>query len=77
MGADFMLKNITLSADEKLIKKAREKAQREHTTLNENFRRWLKRYVMPDNTFNYENLMTNLNYANSGRKFTRDELNER
>ena len=77
MGADFMLKNITLSADEKLIKKAREKAQREHTTLNENFRRWLKRYVISDSTFNYENLMNNLNYANSGRKFTRDELNER
>ena len=72
-----MLKNITLSADEQLIKKAREKAKREHTTLNENFRRWLKRYVLSDSNTSYENLLHELNYANSGRKFTRDELNER
>jgi hypothetical protein len=37
-----MLKNITLSADEELIRKAREKAQKEHTTLNASFRQWLK-----------------------------------
>jgi len=73
-----MLKNITLSADEKLIKKAREKAQREHTTLNENFRKWLKRYITSDtNKSNYDDLMNTLDYAHSGRKFTRDELNER
>ena len=73
-----MLKNITLSADQELIKKARNKAQSEHTTLNENFRRWLKRYILADsNKLNYEDLMNTLNYANPGRKFTRDELNER
>lgn len=59
------------------LKKAREKAQREHTTLNENFRRWLKRYIISDNTFNFDDLMNTLNYAKPGRKFTRDELNER
>ena len=73
-----MLKNITLSADEQLIKKAREKARRENTTLNENFRQWLKRYVMSDQEqFNYDELMESLNYVNPGRKFSRDELNER
>ncbi len=73
-----MLKNITLSADEQLIKKAREKARRENTTLNENFRQWLKRYVMSDQEqFNYDELMDSLNYVNPGRKFSRDELNER
>ena len=73
-----MLKNITLSADEKLIKKAREKAQREHTTINENFRKWLKRYFTSDmHKFNNDDLMNTLDYAHSGRKFTRDELNER
>ena len=73
-----MLKNITLSADDKLIKKAREKAQREHTTLNENFRRWLKRYIISDkNKTNYEEMMKNLSYVKPGRKFSRDELNER
>jgi len=73
-----MLKNITLSADEQLINKAREKAQREKTTLNENFRQWLKKYVISDNiNFNYNELMNSLDYVNPGRKFSRDELNER
>ncbi|MBN2286125.1 MAG: hypothetical protein JXI43_06735 [Tissierellales bacterium] len=40
-----MLKNITLSAEAKLIKKAREKASREHTTLNATFRQWLSQYI--------------------------------
>lgn len=73
-----MLKNITLSADEQLIKKAREKAQRENTTLNENFRKWLKRYIVSDTAnFSYNDLMDSLDYANPGRKFSRDELSER
>ncbi|MBL7127776.1 MAG: hypothetical protein ISS16_02205 [Ignavibacteria bacterium] len=73
-----MLKNITFSAEEKLIKKAREKAQREHTTLNENFRKWLKRFINSDKSnFNYAELMLKLEYVNPGRKFNREELNER
>jgi hypothetical protein len=39
------MRNITLSADERLIEEAREKARQEHTTLNEQFRRWLADYV--------------------------------
>ena len=39
------MKNITLSADEKLIEAARECARTEHTTLNEQFRRWLEDYA--------------------------------
>jgi hypothetical protein len=35
------MKNITLSADEKLIEAARARAQAEQTSLNEQFRRWL------------------------------------
>jgi hypothetical protein len=42
------LKNVTLSADEKLIALAREKAREEHTTLNDQFRRWLEEYVGRD-----------------------------
>jgi hypothetical protein len=73
-----MLKNITLSADEKLIRKAQEKAQREHTTLNENFRIWLRRYLSSDtNLLNYDNLMKELSYSQPGKTFTRTELNER
>jgi hypothetical protein len=39
------LKNITLSAEEGLIHAARERARAERTTLNEQFRRWLKEYA--------------------------------
>ena len=73
-----MLKNITLSADEQLIKKAREKARQEHTTLNATFRQWLKQYVLHSaRTVNYEQFMNSLDYAAPGKKFSRDEMNER
>ena len=39
------IKNITLSADEHLIKAANQRAAEEHTTLNEQFQLWLKHYV--------------------------------
>ena len=42
------MKNITLSGDEALIQKAREKARRENTNLNAAFREWLSRYVGQD-----------------------------
>ena len=73
-----MLKNITLSADENLIRKAREKAQRDKTTLNANFRQWLKQYIGKNTkASSFNNLMQQLDYVNAGSKFTRDQLNER
>ena len=39
------MKNVTLSADERLIRQARERARREKKTLNAVFREWLARYV--------------------------------
>jgi hypothetical protein len=39
------MKNITFSADEKLIEAARERARAENTTLNEQFRLWLADYA--------------------------------
>ena len=72
------LKYITLSADEELIRRARDKARRERTTLNAKFREWLKRYVSADRRItDFEALMESLSYANSGRSFTRDEINKR
>jgi hypothetical protein len=74
----MMKKNVTLSADEELIRKAREKAQKEHTTLNAEFRKWLQRFVSADKrAINFVALMESLSYANSGRSFSRDEMNER
>ncbi len=73
-----MLKNITLSADQNLIHKAREKARHEHTTLNAQFRLWLKRYSAAGMTADaYENLMSSLSYARPGSHFNRDVMNER
>jgi hypothetical protein len=73
-----MLKNITLSADEKLIRKARKMAEKEHTTLNSQFRQWLEKYTsIGINSNDYENLMEQLSYAKPTRQYTRDEMNER
>jgi hypothetical protein len=73
-----MKKNITLSAEEVLIRKAREKAAREKKSLNAVFREWLDRYVGQETSSNrYGDLMNRLSYARPGRKFSREEMNER
>lgn len=73
-----MLKNITLSADENLIKKAREKANREGTTLNASFRQWLKQFANSAfKTDDYDQIMKSFKYVKVGRKFTREEMNAR
>jgi hypothetical protein len=74
------VKNITLSADERLIEAARERARSENTTLNEQFRLWLAAYGrrqqrVDDAMAVADRIRT---YASSGgRTFTRDEMNER
>lgn len=73
-----MQKNITLSAEESLIKRAREKAHKEQTTLNSRFRQWLASYVGANTVVDdYAHLMQKLDYAKSGKTYSRDELNER
>ena len=74
------MKNITLSADDRLIEAARERARAEHTTLNEQFRRWLADYASQEKQADaamalIEELRTQV--CTGGRKFTRDEMNER
>lgn len=74
------MKNITLSADERLIEAARERARAEHTTLNEQFRHWLADYARREQQA--EEAMTVIRelrgkVRTGGRKFTRDEMNER
>jgi hypothetical protein len=74
------MKNVTLSADEKLIEAARERARSENTTLNAEFRRWLEFYAMrKDKARAYDSLMAELRQRvkTGGRKFTREEMNER
>ena len=73
-----MLKNITLSAEDLVIQKAREKARNEKKTLNALFREWLTKYIHNTNPENeFEQFMERTGYVNSGRKFTREELNAR
>ena len=73
------MKNITLSADEDLIEAARARAQAEHTTLNEQFRRWLADYAHTrERMQRYDEVMAQLRgRLKVGRKLTRDEMNER
>jgi hypothetical protein len=78
-----MLKNITFSADDSLIEAARARARQEDTTLNEKFREWLEGYVQKETEGErrvaaFRELMEKLKHIDSGgRKFTRDEMNER
>ena len=73
------MKNITLSADEALIEAARERARAEHTTLNEQFRRWLADYAQTrERMQRYDDVMATLRGSlKVGRKLTRDQMNER
>lgn len=73
-----MVKNITLSADESLIQKARHRAAEERKTLNELFREWIARYVGgEERSDKYRKLMKQLSQVRPGRTFSRDEANER
>lgn len=72
------MKNITFSADETLIKKARRRAQQSGKTLNEAFREWLKGYVSQEGgADSYRDLMKKLRGVSPGRRFSREEMNER
>ncbi|MGE5239614.1 MAG: DUF6364 family protein [Chloroflexota bacterium] len=73
-----MKRKITLSAEETAIRKARRRAAQEHTTLNELFRRWLDNYVARGSTTDsYPTLIAHLSHVRAGRKFSREEMNER
>ena len=77
------MRNITLSADEYLIESARQKARTQNTTLNAEFRKWLRQYTKTANEGRqrvqaYRQLMQDLSgISTSGQKFSRDEMNER
>jgi hypothetical protein len=72
------MKNITLSAEESLIARARERARERHHSLNDEFRSWLSAFVAePQAQTDYEALMERLSLIDAGRAFSRDEANER
>jgi len=72
------MKNITLSADEDLIEQARAVARAQHKTLNSAFREWLTQFTSSNgDPQSFDSLMKRLRYVNTGRHFSRDEMNER
>lgn len=73
------MKNITLSAPEELIEQARKKATLNGTTLNNEFREWLRSQSTSGKTRSdkYKQLLNSLKYVDAGKKFTREEMNER
>lgn len=72
------MKNITLSADEDLIERARLIARGQRTTLNEAFRQWLELFAQSaGDAQGFDSLMQRLQRVDAGRRFSREELNER
>lgn len=72
------MKNVTLSADENLIEQARLVAKSQHKTLNAAFREWLEQYTARGGSVQeHDALMRRLQHVKAGRRFTRDEMNER
>lgn len=74
------MKKITFSADENLIEAARRLAAEEGTTLNALFRLWLSDYAgrrrQADVAMETIKALQG-SISTGGRKFTRDEMNER
>jgi predicted transcriptional regulator len=72
------MKNITLSADEDLIERARLIARQQRRTLNEAFREWLAQFTQSEgDAQGFDALMQRLQHVDAGRHFSREELNER
>jgi uncharacterized protein (DUF1778 family) len=72
------MKNVTFSADEHAIERGRKVARAQNKTLNELFREWLDSLDRPAfNQEEFDALMNRVSYARAGRKFTREEMNER
>lgn len=74
----FGMKNITLSADEELIERARLIARSQHKTLNAAFREWLQTFAAQSgDAQEFDALMRRLRHIRSGGPYSRDEMNER
>ena len=72
------MKNITLSADEQLLEQARLLAKSQHKTLNAMFREWLEQFTAQSGgTQEFNALMKRLKHVQAGRRFSREEMNER
>ena len=74
------MKSITVHADERLIAAAEARARREQTTLDAKFQVWLADYAgEPHRAEQAMAVVAELQgrLRTGGRKFSRDEMNER
>lgn len=84
------MKDLTVRFDDRLLEAGRRKAVREQTTLQELFRKWLEDYAgderqdedPEERKRRVERAMATIDelrksIKTGGRKFTRDEMNER
>jgi predicted transcriptional regulator len=73
------MKNVTLSAPDDLLDRARRRAESESTTVNALFRQWLAQYVGEKtlNRADVERILASVSHFRAGRRFTREERNER
>ena len=72
------MKNITFSAEENLIERARDIARARRTPLNQLFREWLADLAgSKDRERAVQQLLSRLDYVQSSGPFTRDQMNER
>lgn len=74
-----MAKSITFAADETLVEEARAAARAQGTTLNEQFRLWLEEFARKGRAERARQTLATMQgkYSTGGRKFTREEMNER
>jgi hypothetical protein len=72
------MKNITLSADEDLIERARLIAHAQRRTLNAAFREWLMQFAQSaGDAQGFDALMKQMSHVDAGGHFSRDDMNER
>jgi len=72
------MKNITLSADEDLIERARSIAHAQRRTLNAAFREWLTQFAQnAGDAQGFDALMKQMSHVDAGGHFSRDDMNER
>jgi hypothetical protein len=74
----MVMRKITFSAERADIELARESAHRRNTTLDDLFCEWLREVAAgQERARACQALMERLRYVDAGRKFTREEMNER
>jgi hypothetical protein len=73
-----MSRDVIISVEEGLLAEAKSRAASEHLSIDTLVQKWLAEYVAgKQRVERYRELMQRLSYVSAGRKFTREEMNER